>query len=188
MSETMINDSPKLFLTDYASYNNGTQFQFGHWVDLDQFNDEDEFSEYITKHLAECDKKSPLGFGSIREEPMFTDFENFPRELYSESCSPSDLEALFTWINLDDDDKIKVEALMQAFGYDMANCMDHLDDCYLTEYSDDAKYELFETYYPEMEKLQTSCDYISINYDAFIKNNYTEVEINGTSYLMEDRC
>ena len=93
MSETMINDSPKLFLTDYASYNNGTQFQFGHWVDLDQFNDEDEFSEYITKHLAECDKKSPLGFGSIREEPMFTDFENFPRELYSESCSPSDLEA-----------------------------------------------------------------------------------------------
>jgi hypothetical protein len=180
-------DSPRLFLTDYASYNNGTQFQFGHWVDLDDFADEVEFSEYITKHLAECDKKSPLGFGSIREEPMFTDFENFPRELYSESCSPSDLEALFTWINLEDDDKIKVEALMSVHGYDMEYCLDHLDNCHLTEETDNAKYELFEMFYPEAEQIENSNNYVSIDYDRFIRDNYTRVEIEGTTYLLEDQ-
>lgn len=36
-------NTPKLFLTDYASYNNGTQFQFGHWVDLTDFSDATEF-------------------------------------------------------------------------------------------------------------------------------------------------
>ena len=35
----------KIFLTDYASYNNGTQFEFGHWVELNDFNDEDELKE-----------------------------------------------------------------------------------------------------------------------------------------------
>ena len=187
MSETMISNGPRLFLTDYASYNNGTQFQFGHWVDLDQFNDEDEFSDYITEHLAECDKKSPLGFGSIREEPMFTDFENFPRELYSESCSPSDLADLFAWINLEDDKKLIVTALMSAWSYGITEAIEASEDCYLTEYTDNAKYELFEMCYPEAEKAEQSNDYVSIDYDRFIDDNYTKVEIDGTTYLLEDQ-
>jgi hypothetical protein len=37
----------KLFLTDYASYNEGSQFEFGHWVDLTEFSDSSDFLDYI---------------------------------------------------------------------------------------------------------------------------------------------
>ena len=181
--------SPRLFLTDYASYNNGTQFEFGHWVDLDDFTDEDDFSEYITNHLAEADKKSPLGFGSIREEPMFTDFENFPRELYSESCNPSDLEGLFEYLNLDDDAKIKIQVLMAVHGYGIKEAISEADNCYIREFDPhgDDKYYLFEEFYPEAEKQEQSNDYLTIDYDRFIDDCYTKVEIDGTTYLLEDR-
>ena len=49
----------KIFLTDYGSYNFGTQFEFGHWVHLDRFADADELNAYIAKHFKEADKKSP---------------------------------------------------------------------------------------------------------------------------------
>ena len=77
--------SPRIFLTDYNSYNNGTQFQFGHWVDLTQFSDEKEIRDYINDHFEECDKKSPLS--SPREEIMITDYEGFHSYFYSESMS-----------------------------------------------------------------------------------------------------
>ena len=82
----METSKPAIFLTDYASYNNGTQFEFGHWVDLTQFNNAQELGIYISKHFEKCDKKSPLDqYGSKREETMITDFEGFPEEFYSES-------------------------------------------------------------------------------------------------------
>lgn len=85
----------KLFLTDYASYNNGTQFEFGHWIELDQFDDADEFLEYIEEHFADADEKSPLPCGTPREETMFTDYENLPETLYSESMSKEEIEKIF---------------------------------------------------------------------------------------------
>lgn len=86
-------------MTDYASYNNGTQFEFGHWVDLRDFSSADDFQEYITNHFKECDEKSPLD--SPREETMFTDFEGFPESLYGESMNESELEKIFKYIELD---------------------------------------------------------------------------------------
>ena len=73
----------KIFLTDYASYNNGTQFEFGHWVTLSDFSDAEDLKEYIKDHFREADLKSPLD--SPREEVMITDYENIPSFLYSES-------------------------------------------------------------------------------------------------------
>ena len=93
------NDNPKIFLTDYASYNNGTQFEFGHWVDLTDFSDVDELMEYIKTHFEECDLKSPLD--SPREEIMITDFENFPKSYYSESMNESDFEKVYKYIEID---------------------------------------------------------------------------------------
>jgi hypothetical protein len=102
----------KIFLTDYASYNNGTQFEFGHWVDLSDFSDADELQDYITNHFEECDEESPLDeHGSIREETMITDYEGFPEEFYSESGC--DFEKIFkyieiNWENKSDDEKISL--------------------------------------------------------------------------------
>lgn len=52
----------KIFLTDYASYNNGTQFEFGHWVELNDFNDEEKDfwleMEGIKKEILELEEYS----------------------------------------------------------------------------------------------------------------------------------
>jgi len=87
----------KIFLTDYASYNNGSQFEFGHWVELSDFSDAEELNDYIINHFKECDEKSPLD--SPREETMITDFEGFPEQFYSESGC--DFEKIFKYIELD---------------------------------------------------------------------------------------
>lgn len=83
----------QIFLTDYASYNEGRQFEFGHWVDLDNFTDASDLMEYIRDHFEECDEESPIG--SPREEIMITDFEGFPESLYSESMGTEDFEKLY---------------------------------------------------------------------------------------------
>lgn len=94
----------KIFLTDYASYNNGTQFEFGHWLELDQFSDADELMDYIKEHFEECDEKSPLD--SPREEIMITDFEGFPSELYSESMGKNEFEKVFQLFEYMEDNNI----------------------------------------------------------------------------------
>ena len=106
---TTTTDTAKLFVTDYASYNEGNQFIHGHWVDLSDFSSADEFQEYLENHFFECGIEDP--------EPMFTDFENFPDSFYSESMSSTEFEKLFDFINLDDDDKKLVEMYAEATGY-----------------------------------------------------------------------
>lgn len=90
-----IKNDAKIFLTDYASYNNGSQFEFGHWVDLNDFDRAEELSDYIQQHFKECDETSPLD--SPREEIMITDYEGFPKSLYSECMNFETLFKLFDY-------------------------------------------------------------------------------------------
>lgn len=90
-----IKNDAKIFLTDYASYNNGSQFEFGHWVDLNQFTDVEDLMSYISNHFEECDKDSPLD--SPREEIMITGYEGFPESLYSETMNFETLFKLFDY-------------------------------------------------------------------------------------------
>jgi hypothetical protein len=173
--------SAKLFLTDYASYNNGTQFEFGHWVNLTDFLDAEEFMNYIKNHFAEADKKSPLD--SPREEIMFTDYEGLPKELYSESMSADEMERLFEYISLESYAQAIVAYLLSE-GYDIDYSLGHYEDVIIYEYSDDLKYHLFEEFYPDAEKAEQSCPYLEINYDAFINDNFTEFEHDGIDYLV----
>lgn len=110
----------RIFLTDYASYNNGTQFEFGHWVELDQFSDAEELQEYIKNHFEEADEKSPLE--SPREETMITDFEGFPEEFYSESGC--DWEKIFKYIELDYENLSDSEKISLWNEYCSENCSD----------------------------------------------------------------
>lgn len=141
--ETLENKSVKedsrIFLTDYASYNNGTQFQFGHWVDLDQFSDADELRDYIQEHFKECDEESPLD--SPREEIMITDYEGFPDEFYSESGMDFDL--LFEFFDKVEDcylDYEVIEAYAALGSYslsDLDEFFENLEEAYQGEYSSD---------------------------------------------------
>ena len=116
-STTFNAENPKIFLTDYASYNNGTQFEFGHWVDLTQFSSVDELDDYIREHFEQADKISPLPCGSAREEIMITEFEGFPKVFYSESMGENEFEKLFEYLTLDDDDRKLIEMYAEATGY-----------------------------------------------------------------------
>lgn len=98
-----IKENARIFLTDYASYNNGTQFEFGHWVDLADFDSADELNEYIQNHFEEADKINPLD--SPREEIMITDYEGFPEYLYSESNM--DFEQLFNLFDYLEDNGVE---------------------------------------------------------------------------------
>jgi hypothetical protein len=182
----MKHSEPRLFVTDYASYNEGTQFEFGHWVDLNDFSDADGLMDYINDHFEECDKKRPLFGGSPREEIMFTDYECFPSQLYSESMSYKEMEALYEWINLEDKEKVKVAYLLDQ-GYDMSQAMSDYDGVYMREYDGTIreKYDLFEEYYPAAYEADDNCPYLEINYDRFIRERFNEFEYEGTTYLVQ---
>ena len=157
----------RIFLTDYASYNNGTQFEFGHWVDLTDFNDEEELNEYILNHFAEADEKSPLD--SPREETMITDYEGFPSEFYSESGC--DWDKIFKYIeidfeNLSDDEKIN---LWNEY------CSENNMDDYI-HYFDDEFFQIFVSEDPQ-EAFRLGC-FSNINWsDEYIKfNGYGNLE------------
>ncbi|TSE11325.1 antirestriction protein ArdA [Aquimarina algiphila] len=180
-----LEETPRVFLTDYASYNEGTQFEFGHWVDLDDYSDETELMEYISNHFDECDEKRPLLCGSEREEIMITDYEGFPKELYSESGG--NFEQIYEFINLSDDQKIAV-AFMIEQNCDLEYAIDHCEDVYLREFDrhGNDKIELFAEYYPEADKADDDHTYLRIDYDSFLENEFTEFEYEGTNYIIHD--
>jgi antirestriction protein len=182
----MKQSEPRLFVTDYASYNEGTQFEFGHWVDLSDFSDANDFMQYLSNHFKECDEKRPLACGSPREEYMFTDYEGFPRQLYSESMGGKDMEFLSEWIELDDDDKVKAAYLMEN-GESVDRALSFYDNVYMREYDGSRKvvWELFEECYPEAEDIENTNPYVSIDYDAFIRNEFNEFEYDGMTYLVQ---
>ena len=129
-------DEAKIFLTDYSSYNNGSQFEFGHWVDLSDFDSAEELNEYILNHFKECDEKSPLD--SPREEIMITDFEGFPDAFYSECMS---FEPLYEFLDRADScgySEDVVNAFVSIGTYsvkDVAAFFDALEESYAGEFT-----------------------------------------------------
>ena len=167
-----------LFLTDYASYNEGKQFQFGHWVDLTEFSDSSDFLEYIQNHFKECDKVSPLD--SPREEIMFTDYEDLPERLYSESLSVNELDTLFMYINLKDYQKVSFEYLVYV-GYNANDInISDIEEYSGMEHYEGIEYDMFEEFYPNVESLNP---FIRIDYDSFMDETFNEFTAsNGTTY------
>lgn len=181
----MEQSEPRLFVTDYASYNEGTQFEFGHWVDLSDFSDADDFMEYLSNHFEECDENRPLECGSPREEYMFTDYEGFPGQLYGESMGGKDMEWLFEFVALDEYDKPKAAYLLEQ-GESVDRALSNYDNVYMSEYDGSRKedWALFEEYYPEAEAIENSNPYVSIDYDRFIRECFNEFEYDGKTYLV----
>lgn len=112
-------DNPSVYVSTYAKYNNGNLK--GAWIDLTEFNDYDDF-------LAHCrdlhsDERDP--------ELMFQDFENFPKEYYSESGLEPEL---WEFINLDDDDRELLEAYHDA-GF--SGDIDDARDAYFGQFDSD---------------------------------------------------
>lgn len=167
----------QLFLTDYASYNNGSQFEFGHWVDLSDFSGPDEFLEYIENHFKECDELSPLPCGSKREEPMFTDYEGFPPQLYGESMCSQEIEVLFQFLEFMNNEGLEDfenegDNLLSLWN---EYCSENNMDDYIHSFDDD----FFQTYlsHDPMEAFRLGC-FSEINWsdDYIYFNGYANLE------------
>ena len=116
----------RIFITDYASYNEGSQFKYGHWVDLDQFSDVDELNEYLQKHFQKSGINDP--------EMMVTDFEGFPKKFYSESYSSSLMGELFEYFEtLENCDNPEAMAAFIENGNDPKD----FEDAYAGEFASD---------------------------------------------------
>ena len=153
----------KLFLTDYASYNNGTQFEFGHWINLRDYSDAEELMKYINEHFKEADEKSPLN--SPREEVMFTDFEDFPESLYSESYSSDCIEKLYKLIEYMEENNIET---LENEGDNLVSlwneyCSENNMDDYIYNFDDDSLQMLFGD--DPMKAFQAGCN-AQINWSA----------------------
>lgn len=92
----------RLYVGTYAKYNEGSID--GAWLDLEDYNTPEDFLEAC--YELHSDEEDP--------ELMFQDYEDFPSEYYSES-SPN-LEAIYEWLEMDDEDR----AILEAY----QNCMD----------------------------------------------------------------
>lgn len=132
-SETIQNISkdkaPSVYVGTYAKYNSGSIN--GAWVRLDQFDNADEFEAYCLElHKDEADP-----------EFMYQDFENFPKDYYSESGIDAEL---WEFLALDDDDRAMFEAYKEA---GLSGSIDDAREAYSGQFNNDIDFtmELLES-------------------------------------------
>lgn len=105
--------APSVYVGTYAKYNAGSIG--GEWVNLEGFaGDRAGF-------LAKC---AEIHADEADPELMFQDFQNFPRGFYSESELP---EALFEWLDLDEQDRELLTRYQDAIGDNDATIDDARD-------------------------------------------------------------
>lgn len=92
----------KLYVGTYAKYNEGSID--GAWLDLEDYDSPENFLEACYK--LHSDEEDP--------ELMFQDYEDFPKEYYSESCP--DLEAIYKWLDMSSEE----QNILKAY----QNCVD----------------------------------------------------------------
>jgi antirestriction protein len=104
MSLVAINVEPALYCGTYAKYNDGSIA--GKWLNLTDYPDAEAFLQACRDlHRDEADP-----------ELMFQDFEGFPKDMYGESLSLTDLQQIYEWVHLDDDERDLLAEYMDATG------------------------------------------------------------------------
>ena len=147
-------DNPAVYCGTYGKYNNGSLQ--GMWIDLTTFDDYDEVIEFCCDLHA--DEEDP--------ELMFQDYENFPRELYSESCFDEDeFDTIIKYASFADRDA--VDAFLTCYSADE---LDKFEDAYQGQYDskeDFARYIVEECY--DLDKMLDNLSYY-FDYDAFARD------------------
>lgn len=131
-------NTARVYVGTYGKYASGSIA--GAWVNLEEFaGDKAGFLEKCAEIHA--DEKDP--------ELMFQAFEGFPREFYSESSLP---DALFDWLQLDENDRELVSAYADAFGFAPDEIIfSEAQDCFAGRASTEA--EFTENYVREIGDL-----------------------------------
>lgn len=169
---SLVNDTPAVYVGTYRKYNNGSLN--GMWVDISSFDSHREFIEFcLNLHADEDDP-----------ELMFQDYENFPRELYSESCLDEDtFDTIIKYANHSDRDA--VDAFLSCYGI---SDIDKFEEAYQGQFyseEDFARHIVDECY--DLDKmlgnLASYFDYDAFARDLFISDYYFD---NG--YVFRRDC
>lgn len=83
-------ETPSIYVADLLAYNEG-RLQ-GFWLDLSEYDSGAEVMERIKQFLDAQSKKT----GELHEEYAIHDFENFPREMYSEYMTEEDFDKIIS--------------------------------------------------------------------------------------------
>ncbi len=99
-------DNPAVYCGTYGKYNDGCID--GAWLDLTTFDSYEEFIEVCK--LLHRDEEDP--------ELMFQDYENFPRDWYSESCmDESTFEKIKKYADMDDNMREAFDDYLNNFSF-----------------------------------------------------------------------
>ncbi len=154
---TFCNDNnPAVYCGTYAKYNDGCID--GAWLDLTTFDSYDEFIEVCK--LLHRDEEDP--------ELMFQDYENFPREWYSESCMEEEtFENIKRYADMDEDMREAFDDYMDNFGF---VDFDRFEESYCGKYSSEEDFaeQLVDECY-DIDKMMGSLA-IYFNYKAFARD------------------
>ena len=150
-------DNPAVYCGTYGKYNSGSLE--GMWIDLTTFFDYDDFIEFC--YNLHADEEDP--------ELMFQDYENFPRELYSESCFDEDeFDTIIKYANHSDRDA--VDAFISCFSVDELDNFEEYYVGYFDSEEDFARHIVDECY--DLDKMLGSLssyfDYSSFADDLFM--------------------
>ena len=143
----------RLFVTTYGLYNEGRQFESnetGFWFDVVVMDYEELIDHFKDNELDED------------PELMFTDFEDFPRDLYSESMSPSEYDALDSYARLSDDDQLGYQFLLDR-GFSPDDCQLRCDEvCFSDQSAKDYAYDYVEECYSVEPWIMGHIDFESV--------------------------
>lgn len=104
-NETAMNANPKIWVTTYGAYNEGRLD--GRWIDLTEVSDISEIYDAVRE-----DTKDP------DPEIMVCDYEFLPEDLYTESPSTDELQAMLDYAWMDEDDQEILDGWVEYNGWD----------------------------------------------------------------------
>lgn len=168
----------RLFVTTYGLYNEGRQFESdetGFWFDV-----EDKDMSELVDHFVD---------NELDEDPelMFTDYEDFPSELYGESLAESDYMKIREYAELDDTEKEGYEFLVDHMGYEHDSAIRKADEVRFSDQSPkDYAYDFIEECYNVHSWIMGHIDFESVAHELMMDNHIIEYEdkivINGNDF------
>ena len=166
-----------LYVGTYSKYNNGSIA--GQWVKLSDYSDAAEFLEYC-KELHK-DEEDP--------ELMYQDCEGIPDRFYSECMSEEELQELYDFLDMDDDDRDMLEMYIEATGDSSATLRDAQDAFHGTA---DSEAEFAERIAEECGEIPRDLPrWIVVDWEASwncnLRHDYnTATHDNGTIYFFSN--
>lgn len=125
-------DTPKVYVADIAAYNEGKLI--GEWVDLSEFDSGSEVMQEIDRLLKKWSKEQ----GEFREEYSIHDYENFPREMYSEWMGEKSFDQIIKAYKIAEEKEIPIDVVGRIISeYEPDDVEQWIEDRYEGQFDSD---------------------------------------------------